>query len=149
MIMLSPHFNLDEFTNSEYAERHGIDNTPGLTELANLRMTAAGMELVRDALNDNPITITSGFRCLELNKAIGSSNKHSQHPKGQACDFKCPAFGNPLQIVTTLTKSGIKYDQLILEFWNGGNTGWVHISFAHNPRRQNLIIDKRGVRPFK
>jgi hypothetical protein len=147
MIKLSPHFDLDEFMASEYGARHGIDNTPSLDTLARLRVTAAGMEMVREELGSNPIIVSSAYRCVRINRAIGGS-ANSQHCKGEAVDFKCPAFGTPLNIVDTLRKSNIKYDQLILEFWQGGQTGWVHISFSTKPRMQCLIIDKKGTRPY-
>lgn len=147
MIKLSPHFDLDEFMVSEYGARKGIDNTPSLETLAKLRTTAAGMEMVREALGNNPISVSSAYRCVRINRAIGGS-ANSQHCNGEAVDFKCPAFGTPRDIVAKLVKSGIKFDQLILEFWQGGNTGWVHISFAHKPRGQALIIDKKGTRQF-
>lgn len=147
MIKLSPHFDLDEFTVSQYGARHGLDNTPGKVELANLRATAAGMEMVRSDLNDNPIQISSAYRSVDINKAIGGAAT-SQHCEGKAVDFKCPAFGTPRDIVAALSKSNIKFDQLILEFWAGGQSGWVHISFSQKPRRQCLIIDRRGTRAF-
>lgn len=147
MIQLSPHFGLDEMTASQYAARKGIDNTPDSVALANLRTTAAGMEMVREALGNNPISISSAYRSPRVNKAIGGVAT-SQHCEGKAVDFKCPAFGTPRDIVAALAKSKIKYDQLILEFWSGGQTGWVHISFSHNPRMQCLIIDRKGARPF-
>jgi hypothetical protein len=147
LIKLSPHFDLDEFTVSQYGDRRNIDNTPDLVALANLRTTAAGMELVREELGNQPITISSAYRSVRINKGIGGS-ANSQHCEGKAVDFKCPSFGTPLDIVNAIRKSDIKYDQLILEFWQGGQTGWVHVSFAHNPRMQCLIIDRKGTRAF-
>lgn len=147
MVRLSPHFDLDEMTTSQYAARKGIDNTPDNVALSNLRTTAAGMEMVREELGGNQIHISSAYRSIKVNKAIGGVGT-SQHCEGKAVDFKCPAFGTPLDIVKTIQKSSIKYDQLILEFWQGGQTGWVHISFSHNPRMQCLIIDKKGTRQF-
>jgi hypothetical protein len=147
MIKLSPHFDLDEMTASQYAVRKGIDNTPDRVALANLRTTAAGMELVREHLGNKPITISSAYRSVKVNKGIGGVAT-SQHCEGKAVDFKCQAFGTPRDVVAALKDSGIKYDQLILEFWSGGNTGWVHISFSHNPRLQCLIIDTKGARTF-
>jgi zinc D-Ala-D-Ala carboxypeptidase len=147
MIKLSPHFDLDEFMQSEYGARHGIDNTPSLATLASLRVTAEGMEMVREELGNNPVSVTSAYRCVRINRAIGGST-NSQHCKGEAVDFKCADFGTPLAIVDKIRKSKIKFDQLILEYWQGGNTGWVHISFSKNPRLQCLIIDKKGTRAF-
>jgi zinc D-Ala-D-Ala carboxypeptidase len=147
LIKLTPHFDLDEMTTSQYGARNGLDNTPGADQLANLRVTATGMEMVRSELNDNVIQISSAFRSVEINKAIGGVGT-SQHCEGKAVDFKCPAFGTPRDIVDALRKSNIKFDQLILEFWTGGQSGWVHISFSAKPRRQCLVIDRRGTRPF-
>jgi hypothetical protein len=93
-----------------------------------------------------PITIKSGYRSLALNRAIGSKDT-SQHIKGQAADFIAPRFGTPLEIVTALRDSGIAYDQLILEFAGKGR-GWVHVSFADNPRNMALQIDASGTRPL-
>ena len=147
MLQLSKHFSLDEATTSQTADRLGVDNQPDLATLVRMRLTASGMELVRSELGDLPIDISSWYRSPRVNRSIGSRDT-SQHPKGEAVDFKCPAFGNPLQIVDHLRKSGIKFDQLILEFWSGGHTGWVHVSFCPKPRRQVLIIDRRGARAF-
>lgn len=147
MIKLSLHFDLDEMITSQYAARRGVDNTPDSVALANLRTTAAGMEMVREELGGNPIAISSAYRSARVNKAIGGVAT-SQHCEGKAVDFKCSAFGTPRDIVAAIKKSGIKYDQLILEYWSGGQTGWAHISFSHNPRVQCLIIDRKGTRQF-
>ena len=34
--MLSPHFSYEEMTRSDWAERHGVDNTPDELQLAGL-----------------------------------------------------------------------------------------------------------------
>jgi len=52
-------------------------------------------------------------------------------------------FGTPDQIVNAIRKSNIPFDQLIREY-----DSWVHISFADTPRKQVLIIDKKGTRPY-
>jgi putative chitinase len=55
-----------------------------------------------------------------------------------ACDFVCPAFGNPFTIATALdgaAKAGkLKFDQLINEH------DWVHISFDPRMRGQCLTL---------
>lgn len=146
---LSTNFTLDEFTNSQTAERNGIDNTPPDSMLPTLRQTAYGLELVRTLLNNKPILISSGYRSAALNSAAGGA-QGSQHLLGEACDFTCPAFGTPEQIVQAIVASKIPYDQVIQEFYNPAKrTGWVHISFGPRNRRQALTIDKTGTRPFK
>lgn len=145
-MMLSPHFSLAEFTVSDTAARKGIDNDPPIEVLAAMKRTATGLEAVRVRLGGAPIIATSGYRCLALNRAIGSKDT-SQHIKGEAVDFIAPRFGTPTEIAAALRDSGIEYDQLILEFAGTGR-GWVHCSFSHAPRRHALQIDASGTRPL-
>jgi zinc D-Ala-D-Ala carboxypeptidase len=142
MIYLSTNFTLDEFTNSQTAERSGIDNTPPDSLLPTLRRTAYGLELVRTLLSNRPILVSSGYRSAALNAAVGGSAT-SQHSLGEAVDFTCPTYGTPEQIVRAIAASSIPYDQVIQEFGR-----WVHISFGPRNRRQALVIDKQGTRSF-
>ena len=141
MIMASPNFSMDELTHSDTAARHGIDNTPNDNQKENLYKLAMEMEDVRELLNNKPIFVSSGYRCLALNELL-DSKKTSSHIKGLAVDFTCRQFGTPNEIVFALINSDIPYDQVILEF-----DRWVHISFCEDeetPRRQALIINKEG-----
>mgnify|MGYP003120512829 FL=1 len=141
MIMASPNFSMDELTHSDTAARHGIDNTPNENEKDNLYKLAMELENVRELLNNKPIFVSSGYRCLALNELLGSK-KTSAHIKGLAADFTCRQFGTPNEIVFALINSDIPYDQAILEF-----DRWVHISFCEDqetPRRQALVINKEG-----
>lgn len=142
---LSPNFTLEEMTASQTAVRRGFDNTPNATEIANLVRVAALLEEVR-ALVKKPITVTSVFRSKQVNDAVGSRDT-SQHRIGCAADFKVPGM-TPKQVVELCIKANIGYDQIIEEF-----DSWVHISVPDSPsrppRRQALIIDRKGTRPFK
>lgn len=138
---LSPHFTLEELTASQEAARRGIDNTPTPSVVERLRHTALGLEAVRIRLCA-PIIVTSGFRCLALNRIIGSQDT-SDHVAGDAADFICPGFGAPSTIVSALKDAGIEFDQLIEEFGR-----WVHMSFGHRRRSEVLRIDRQGTRPW-
>lgn len=138
---LSPHFTLAELTASQTAARKGLDNTPPPAVLANLKLTALGLEGVRMLLGA-PISISSGYRSPAVNKAVGGA-ANSQHLTGQAVDFICPGFGKPEAVVRTIIASGMKFDQIIHEF-----DSWVHLSFSDKPRMQALTIDRKGARPF-
>ena len=72
MIMASPNFSMDELTHSDTAARHGIDNTPNEDEKDNLYKLAMELENVRKLLNNKPIYVSSGYRCLALNELLGS-----------------------------------------------------------------------------
>lgn len=141
---LSPNFTLAELTHSETAERLGLDNTPDEKVKANLVRLARILEEVRRVLG-RPIMVNSAYRSLAVNKAIGSKPT-SQHCLGCAADIRVPGL-TPNDVVNLVVKSNIEYDQLIREF-----DSWVHISITNThtdkPRRQVLIIDKSGTRPY-
>lgn len=130
-VQLSPHFTLEELTVSELAARKGIDNTPDRVVVNNLTSTAKNMELVRDFLGSRPLHVNSGYRCIELNRALGSKDT-SAHCEGWAVDFICPAFGSPAEVARAISASEIRYDQLICE------GTWVHISFEPRLRQMDL-----------
>ena len=139
---LSPHFTLAEMTVSQTAARKGLDNTPSEAVIAKLRKTAQGLEGVRVVLGGAPIIISSGYRSPAVNAAVPGSAKNSQHMTGEAADFTAPRFGSVFDVFGAIKSSGIKYDQLALEF-----NSWIHISFSETPRGQALIIDRNGTRP--
>ena len=83
------------------------------------------------------IHINSGYRCPELNKAVGGAidkktgKPTSQHCFGMAADIIVAGM-TPKQVCDTIDKlvkmGKIKpYDQLIEEF---GANGWCHVSFT-------------------
>jgi hypothetical protein len=141
MIWASPHFSLDELTFSETAARKGIDNTPSDDVLDNLYKTAMEMENVRELLGNNPILISSGYRCLALNELLGSKPTSAQI-RGLAVDFTCPKYGDPHDIVDAIFGSDFQYDQIILE-----HHSWCHLAFpadGESARKKALIINKKG-----
>jgi uncharacterized protein YcbK (DUF882 family) len=142
---LSEHFSLEELTASETADRNGWDNTPNATELSNLVRLAAFLEEVKTVLGGKPVMINSAFRCKLVNDAVGSKDS-SQHRIGCAADIRVPNM-TPDEVVKAVIASGIGYDQIIREF-----DRWTHISIPNtagsDPRRQSLIIDKAGTRPY-
>lgn len=135
---LSEHFTLQELTITEHRQ---FDNTPNATEIENLKKLAAFLEEVKEALDGKPVIINSAFRSKKVNDAVGSSDR-SQHRIGCAADFRVPSM-TPDQVVSTIIKAGLKYDQIIREF-----DSWTHISISDKPRKQALIIDKSGTRPY-
>lgn len=142
---LTENFSLEEMTVSEIGARRGLDNTPNATEISNLVRTALLLEQVR-ALIKKPIIINSAFRSKAVNDAVGSKDT-SQHRIGCAADIRVPGM-TPKQVVEAIMKSDIPYDQLIREF-----DSWTHISVtdsaARPPRKQALIIDRNGTRPYQ
>ena len=139
MNKLSKYFSLRELTFSKLAQDHDIDNTPDAKTLETLKYTASQLDKVRELLN-KPVNISSGYRCLQVNRRLGSKDT-SQHLKAEAVDFKCELFGSPKKVFDKIRESDIQFDQLILEF-----NSWVHISFVKTGgRRECLVVDRFGV----
>lgn len=141
---LSPNFSLKELTQSEYAERHGLDNEPDEKVIENLKRLAALLEEVR-ALCGTPIIVSSGYRSPQVNAGIGGS-KTSQHMFGCAADIRALKMSID-DLMKKIVGSNIKYDQVIKEF-----NSWVHISIPNTPsakpRMQKLVIDRAGTRTY-
>jgi zinc D-Ala-D-Ala carboxypeptidase len=139
---MTPHFTLAELTATSHRQ---FDNTPNEAETANLQRLAEFLEQVKEALDGKPIMINSGFRSKQVNDSVGSKDT-SQHRIGCAADIRVPGM-TPDAVVRAVIDAGLPYDQIIREF-----DAWTHISVPNSPegtpRRQALIIDKAGTRPF-
>ena len=142
MTQLSPHFTLKELTVTEHRT---LDNTPSAQVITNLVRLAALLEQLKTLLGGKPIMVNSGYRSVAINQAVGGKPT-SQHCLGCAADIRVPGM-TPDAVVRAVVGSGLQYDQCIREF-----DSWCHISVPNTvdskPRRQALIIDRSGTRPF-
>lgn len=141
---LSNNFSLAEMTRSSTAVKKRILNEPNEAQIENLRILCENvLQPLRDALG--PIHISSGFRSVKLNTAIGGSSS-SQHCalKGAASDID---MGKRNAEVFNYIKDHLIWDQLIWEFGDDNNPSWVHVSYneGHN-RKQILKAIKQGGR---
>jgi len=129
-IRLSSNFTLAEMVKSSTADRHGIDNWPtDKLIIQKLKLIAINiLQPCRDHFGI-PFSPNSGFRCLELNRKIGSKDT-SQHAKGEAVDFEIPGISN--FDLASFIENYLDFDQLILEFAQRGvpTAGWVHCSYV-------------------
>jgi hypothetical protein len=141
-VKLTEHFSLEELTHTDHRE---YDNTPNDAELENLKRLAEFLEEVKQTLGGRPIMVNSAFRSKQVNDAVGSKDS-SQHRIGCAVDIRVPEL-TPNDVVKAVIASNLDYDQVIREF-----DRWTHISIPNTPdmkpRKQALIIDKQGTRPF-
>lgn len=129
------YFSFQEFERSDTAYKHGIDNTAPESARKSI---AALVDKILDPLREawgKPVTVTSGYRCPELNKAVGGAAT-SQHLLGEAADI---TTGNPVdnrrlfQMVQSLR---LPFDQMIDE----SDFTWIHISYSPRNRRQILKL---------
>mgnify|MGYP006404025749 FL=1 len=139
---LSNNFSLSEFTYSNKAKKLGIDNTPSKEAIDNLQeLVTFVLQPLRDRFG--PITISSGYRSPELNKAIGGSTT-SDHCLGCAADFEVQSQDN--RVMAQWIANNLDFKQLILEFYHAGDmhSGWIHCSYkqgSNDKQKLNALKD--------
>jgi len=130
------YFTLDELTRSRTATRLGIDNTPTTEAAACLKLL---VEHVLDPLRQawgRPIAVTSGYRCPQLNKAVGGV-PGSQHLLGQAADIVAGSPRDNARLYKLLQQLRLPVDQAIDEHGHQ----WLHVSYGPRNRRSYFSID--------
>ena len=137
---ISKNFTLDELTASATAKQMRIINAPGVDEWCSLcALVHNVLQPVRDAMGES-IKIGSGYRCPQLNKAVGGVS-NSQHMKGEAADLCIDGDLKKGRKWMTWIMEHCDFDQLILEH-NAKGTYWVHVSFrADGKNRRQVISD--------
>lgn len=145
---LSKHFRLRELEKSQVALRNGIDNTVQDETIFNNLKSLCGeiLEPIRNNFG-KPFSPNSGYRCLELNRKLGSRDT-SQHTLGQAVDIELPGIDN--EELLYYIKEKLDYDQIILEYYDGidPHSGWVHVSYVspEENRRNSFSYDGKTYR---
>lgn len=152
-ILLSPHFELREFVVSQKARDHGLDNTPPVEAIENLRaLCIHTLEPLRNALG-LPIVVTSGYRTKALNRLLVYHSNKSQHMNGEAADFHVagpkdlnlePGTLNPAKPTRRellirafrqiITDDSIAFDQCIIY------PSFIHVSYVRNGKNRSKLI---------
>lgn len=133
---ITENFTLEELVHSDTAIAKGIKNEPGTRErLAMMNLCAKLLQPLREAVG-KPISIGSGYRCPELNKAVGGVPS-SQHVKGEAADLHIEGkAGNLLEV---LEESELPFDQAILY----RHKNFLHVSLKLEGEQRKQIIIKQ------
>lgn len=134
-------FTLSEFVRSDTADRLGIDNTPTTEAIAHLgELVGSILQPLRDAWG-KPIIVTSGYRCKELNKAVGGV-ANSSHLTGYAADIQCEDMQDFYYfsefIAEFVMSQHIRFDQIITE--QSDSAKWVHIAVRRNNGDQRGML---------
>ena len=145
-IQLSEHFKLSEFTRSATSTARKIDNTPSQEVISNLKVLCQNVLEPLRAFAQQPIIISSGYRCPQLNIKVGGVYS-SQHTLGEACDIHIPVSKHTPQcdgkahtdkeILNSWFDwivSNTDFDQAIIETANGKDF-WIHVSCRRNKRK--------------
>lgn len=132
------YFTIGELVHSDTADRRGINNICKKEHADNLKSL---IENVLDPLREaygKPIRVTSGYRCEELNKAVGGSPT-SDHMKGCAADIVgTPATKEENEYLFELVQSlHLPFNQLI----NEKGFSWVHISYRMGGNNRKQILN--------
>lgn len=129
------YFTIKELTKSSTAEAKGIDNTPTPEVERNLTALVDNILDGVRGIYGKPITVNSGYRCPELNKAVGGSAT-SDHVKGFAADITGGSKEENERLFNII-KHNFHFSQLIDE----KNFSWVHVSYnPNNLKNQTLKL---------
>ncbi len=118
------YFTIDELTRSDTATRLGIDNTPPPEAVAALTVLVDNLLDPIRRLWGKPLTVTSGYRCPALNRAVGGA-LNSHHLRGMAADLTTGDRTANRRMFQLLLESGMPFTQLIDE----SGFSWIHLSY--------------------
>ena len=132
------YFTIQELTASATALREGIDNRPSKCAYHLLHVLVDQLlDPIREAWGE-PIVVSSGYRCKELNTLIGGV-KNSHHILGCAADIIAGNRADHRKLFRLIMKmqqqDQIRFTQLIWE----GDGRWIHISYVPGDLRCQVI----------
>ena len=136
------YFSISELISSATAQREGIDNRPPKCAYHLLHVLVDQLlDPIREAWGE-PIVVSSGYRCPELNALVGGA-KHSHHLLGCAADL---IAGNRddhrrlFRMIQQMQREGkIRFTQLIAE----DDYRWLHISYVPSDLKCQVLSDER------
>lgn len=140
---ISKNFDYNEFEKTDVPGMQ-VRNTITSTEVRDSikALVDEVLQPLRDAWGE-PLAINSGYRCQEVNKAVGGVPT-SQHTKGEAADV-CPFgrnghgdVGVVRQLVHKAVELDLPFDQMILY------PSFVHFSHRlKGEQRRQILYNKR------
>ena len=133
-------FSIEELTKSATAKRLGIDNTPSDNIKKNLTLF---IEKVLDPIREDwggPITVSSGYRCPELNAKVGGA-KTSGHQYGYCADLQVKGGMKKIReladfIFKWMKDHKMKWDELLWE--SSGGVTWLHFCWIGKDGKQRM-----------
>lgn len=146
-MQLSKNFQLLDLTHSIKAHELGISNYPNLLQIKRMgSLCDIILEPVFRHYGKKP-NILSGFRCLELNQAVGG-DPLSQHLKGEAID--CTVDGIRNDELWHFVVNNLSFDQCIAEklMTAAPFSGWIHISHRYAGKQRGEALSWLGKKPY-
>lgn len=124
---LTDNFSLYDLTKTDHPEFQDMNRDLSIDQIGKLTLVARLLEHVVYVIG--PITISSGYRCPELNETVGSTPR-SQHLLCEAADF-IPSenlVDSFKKLWDDVKNNGTNVGQLIHEM--AGDKEWIHISLG-------------------
>jgi len=136
--VLTENFTLAEMIKSDTAEKRNIDNVPNSQDIID-NLTALCENVLQPARDQlgSPIIVNSGYRCPQLNLAVGGVVK-SQHLQGQAADIRPKDMTQYTRLWAIMLF--LPFDQLIDEIRCNGRKRWIHVSFRRDGRNRRKVL---------
>ncbi len=125
------YFTIAELCQSATARRLGIDNRPPASAVKALTVL---VDEVLDPLREawgGPIRVNSGYRCPELNEAVGGTPT-SQHQRGEAADITVGSRSGNSRLLALIKRLDLPVDQCIDE----KGCRWIHVSHRAGRNRR-------------
>lgn len=134
---MKSYFTIEELCKSDVAEQQNIDNTPLENIQENLKKLIEFLNPLREAWG-SAIRINSGYRCPELNQAVGGVAT-SAHCEGWAVDMYPinKKFTKFKQFIVDYLKDKT-FDQAIIE--KSGHSQWIHLGLWSRGRQRKQIF---------
>lgn len=128
------YFSIKELCASNTAKLKNIDNTPTPGIEKNLEALIRNvLDPLREAWG-RPITVNSGYRSPELNKAVKGS-KTSHHMLGMAADITTGNKADNRRLFQLILDFKLPFTQLIDE----SGFSWVHVSYDPNNLKHQVL----------
>ena len=132
------YFSVEEMISSATAQREGIDNRPPTSAYHLLHVL---VEQLLDPIREEwgePIVVSSGYRCKELNALVGGA-KNSHHLLGCAADLIAGSKAEHRKLFDLIRQmqlqGKIRFTQLIAE----NDFRWIHISYVPSNLKCQVI----------
>ena len=134
---MGKYFSIAEFVKSDTADRKGIDNRLPKELLPNVEKL---IKEVLDPLREwygKPVYVNSGYRCPELNKAVGGAAT-SFHLSGCAADIDTRWGREENRKLFRHIKECLPFTEL---GWEGGGR-WVHVALVTGREEEKEVFYK-------
>lgn len=161
-MQLSEHFTYNDGVASHTAKAYGLDNAPNPVQLQKMEDVCEFiLEPIYEFVGGKP-KIESFLRVKKVNAKTPGASLNSQHINGEAVDldddyyidsvhFKGVKLGTSSIKYNDIRNSDVFYfiaerldfDQVIWEFGDGKEPGWVHVSYVKGANEHKITLAHR------